>query len=67
MVSGPGFAAFVGWAVTSWLITGEAFAQFTSQYGNAAILEQSGGATAASFGSGSGLRRGVHHAAGARR
>lgn len=42
IVSGPGFAAFVGWAVASWLITGEAFAQFSSQYGNAAILEQSG-------------------------
>ncbi|WP_242453793.1 ABC transporter [Mycolicibacterium sp. P9-64] len=42
LVSGPGFAAFVGWAGASWLITGEAFAQFTSQYGNAAILAQSG-------------------------
>lgn len=42
LVSGPGFAAFVGWAAASWLITGEAFAQFTSQYGNAAILAQSG-------------------------
>ena len=42
IVSGPGFAAFVGWAVASWLITGQAFAQFTSQYGNAAILVQSG-------------------------
>lgn len=42
IVSGPGFAAFVGWAVASWLITGEAFAQFSSQYGNAAILAQSG-------------------------
>ncbi|MCZ8378961.1 ABC transporter [Mycobacterium sp. CPCC 205372] len=42
MVSGPGTAAFLGWAVISWLITGEAFAQFTSQYGNTAILQQSG-------------------------
>ncbi|MDF2826391.1 MAG: transporter [Mycobacterium sp.] len=42
MVSLPGFAAFLGWAMVSWLITGEAFAQFTSQYGNAAILAQSG-------------------------
>ena len=42
LVSGPGFAAFVGWAGASWLITGEAFAQFSSQYGNAAILAQSG-------------------------
>ncbi|MGB3482386.1 MAG: ABC transporter [Mycobacterium sp.] len=45
MVSLPGFVAFLGWAVVSWLITGEAFAQFTSQYGNSAILEQSGQAT----------------------
>jgi 4-amino-4-deoxy-L-arabinose transferase-like glycosyltransferase len=51
MVSGPGFAAFVGWAAVSWLITGEAFAQFTSQYGNSAILEQSG-STAPTFTSG---------------
>jgi hypothetical protein len=42
LVSLPGFAAFVGWAIASWLITGDAFAQFTSEYGNAAILEQSG-------------------------
>lgn len=42
IVSGPGVAAFLGWAAAGWLITGEAFAQFTSQYGNAAILEQSG-------------------------
>lgn len=42
IVSGPGAAAFLGWAAAGWLITGEAFAQFTSQYGNAAIMEQSG-------------------------
>jgi 4-amino-4-deoxy-L-arabinose transferase-like glycosyltransferase len=42
IVSGPGIAAFLGWAAAGWLITGEAFAQFSSQYGNAAILEQSG-------------------------
>jgi 4-amino-4-deoxy-L-arabinose transferase-like glycosyltransferase len=52
MVSGPGLAAFVGWAAISWLITGEAFAQFTSQYGNTAILAQSG---QGSHGLGSGL------------
>jgi hypothetical protein len=51
MVSGPGIAAFLGWAVISWLITGEAFAQFTSQYGNTAILQQSG-QTVPSVGSG---------------
>ncbi len=42
IVSGPGILAFLGWAAAGWLITGEAFAQFTSQYGNAAIMEQSG-------------------------
>jgi len=42
LVSAPGLGAFVGWAFTSWLITGQAFGQFTSQYGNTAILEQSG-------------------------
>lgn len=42
LVSGPGLAAFIGWAVTSWLITGQPFAQFTSQYGNSAILQQTG-------------------------
>lgn len=51
MVSGPGLATFLGWAAISWLITGEAFAQFTSQYGNAAILEQSGTETT-TFGAG---------------
>lgn len=51
MVSGPGTAAFLGWAAVSWLITGEAFAQFSSQYGNAAILEQSG-QTTTTFGAG---------------
>jgi hypothetical protein len=44
IVSGPGILAFLGWAAAGWLITGEAFAQFTSQYGNAAIMEQSGAA-----------------------
>ncbi|ULE33869.1 ArnT family glycosyltransferase [Mycobacterium sp. IDR2000157661] len=51
LVSGPGLASFVGWAATSWLITGEPFAQFTSQYGNAAILQQSG-TQAVDFGGG---------------
>ncbi|MGV0741194.1 ABC transporter [Mycolicibacterium sp. XJ870] len=52
LVSGPGFIAFVGWAIASWLITGNAFAQFSSQYGNAAIFLQSGGTGPASFGTG---------------
>lgn len=42
IISGPGVLAFIGWAIASWLITGEGFAQFTSEYGNRAILEQSG-------------------------
>lgn len=42
LVSGPGLGAFLGWAVASWLITGQPFAQFTSQYGNSAILKQTG-------------------------
>jgi hypothetical protein len=52
LVSGPGLFAFVCWAVTSWLITGEAFAQFSSQYGNKAILKQSGAAPAIGLGTG---------------
>jgi hypothetical protein len=51
VVSAPGVVSFLGWAVASWLITGEAFAQFTSRYGNSAILEQSG-AVQVGFGSG---------------
>jgi hypothetical protein len=51
LVSGPGLASFVGWAAASWLITGLPFAQFSSQYGNTAILEQSGLATS-DFGGG---------------
>ena len=42
IVSAPGLVAFIAWAVAGWLITGEAFGQFTSQYGNSAILKQSG-------------------------
>lgn len=42
VVALPGLLAFALWSATSWLITGEAFAQFSSQYGNSAILAQSG-------------------------
>ncbi|GGG28423.1 hypothetical protein GCM10007304_47870 [Rhodococcoides trifolii] len=45
LVASPGLVAFLVWAATSWLITGEALAQLSSSYGNAAILEQSGGST----------------------
>jgi uncharacterized membrane protein (UPF0136 family) len=43
LVAAPGIFAFIGWAASSWLITGQAFAQFSSQYGNSAILQQSEG------------------------
>ncbi|BEK97159.1 ArnT family glycosyltransferase [Nocardia seriolae] len=42
LVGAPVALSFVVWAATSWLITGQAFQQFTSQYGNSAILAQSG-------------------------
>lgn len=35
--------AFLTWTIASWMSTGELLAQFTSQYGNAAILEREGG------------------------
>lgn len=38
----PIVTAFVGWAVASYVITGEAFAQFTSQYGTAAQIAAGG-------------------------
>ncbi|OZF37952.1 ABC transporter [Rhodococcus sp. 14-2483-1-1] len=45
LVAGPGTAVFLVWVTTSWLITGEALAQLSSSYGNAAILTQSGGSS----------------------
>lgn len=42
VIGSPGILAFAGWAIASWLITGEAFGQFTSQYGNSAIVKNSG-------------------------
>lgn len=45
LVLAPGAAAFLAWSVTSWLITGSAFQQFSSVYGNSAIVEQSGAPT----------------------
>ncbi|WP_086007933.1 ArnT family glycosyltransferase [Nocardia concava] len=42
LVAAPVALAFVVWAGTSWLITGQGFQQFTSQYGNSAILAQEG-------------------------
>ncbi|MGW5381751.1 ArnT family glycosyltransferase [Nocardia sp. NPDC003963] len=43
LVAAPTGVAFVVWTVTSWLITGEPFQQFTSNYGNTSIIEQSSG------------------------
>jgi hypothetical protein len=41
----PFVTSFVGWAVASLVITGQPFAQFTSQYGNSAQLIASGSST----------------------
>ena len=43
VVAAPTALAFLAWSATSWLVAGSALAQFSSRYGNAAILEQSGG------------------------
>jgi len=47
----PLAATGIGWALYSWVLTGELFAQLTSLYGNRAILELEG-ARAAGFGTG---------------
>ncbi|MCZ4517311.1 glycosyltransferase family 39 protein [Rhodococcus ruber] len=52
LVAGPGTAVFLVWITTSWLITGEALAQLSSSYGNAAILSQSGGSSGDLLGTG---------------
>ncbi len=38
----PIVVAFVGFALISWVITGQALAQFSSTYGNASVLQTSG-------------------------
>ena len=38
----PAAAAVVGWAFASWAIIGEPFAQFTSDYGNSALVARAG-------------------------
>lgn len=40
----PGLIAFGAWSISSWLITGQAFQQFSSVYRNSAIIDQAGGA-----------------------
>ncbi|MDG3016669.1 glycosyltransferase family 39 protein [Speluncibacter jeojiensis] len=47
IVVAPGALAVSVWAVTSWLLTGQLFAQFQSGYGNSQILAQSGGPSSA--------------------
>jgi hypothetical protein len=50
----PVVTSFVGWAVASLVITSEAFAQFTSQYGTSAQIAAAGG-SAPKLGAGVGL------------
>ncbi|MFT4394485.1 ABC transporter [Gordonia lacunae] len=50
LVVAPSALAFLAWAAAGWLITGNAFAQFTSEYGNAAIIAQSGGSGSSTAG-----------------
>jgi hypothetical protein len=47
---GPFATAFVLWALTSWLITGTAFQQLSSSYGNSAQLQSRGLSTALTLG-----------------
>lgn len=42
VVGFPAVAAVVGWTFVSWVIVGEPFAQFTSGYGNAALVRNAG-------------------------
>ncbi|MEV5646730.1 glycosyltransferase family 39 protein [Nocardia sp. NPDC052254] len=46
IIAMPSAIAALGWAFASWIITGQAFAQLSSSYGNTSILEQSGGGAA---------------------
>lgn len=50
IVVAPFAVAFVLWAFTSWLITGTAFQQLSSSYGNAAQLQSRGLSTSLSLG-----------------
>ncbi len=44
LVAGPAAVAFSLWALVSWLVVGSPFEQFTSAYGNAALLAGAGAA-----------------------
>lgn len=50
VVVAPFATAFVLWALTSWLITGTAFQQLSSSYGNAAQLQSRGLSTSLTLG-----------------
>lgn len=41
VVALPALAAVIGWAAVSWVIIGEPFAQFSSEYGNSALVRAS--------------------------
>ena len=43
LVAAPLVAAFTLWAAASWVIVGHPFEQFSSQYGNSALVERGGG------------------------
>ena len=53
----PPAAAFFGWALASWVVIGEPFAQFSSQYGNSALVAASQEGNAALVGDGSAAGR----------
>lgn len=50
IVGVPVITAFVGWAITSFIITGHPFEQFSSEYGNASQLRVIGGGLTESLG-----------------
>jgi hypothetical protein len=46
LVGAPLLAAFLFWAIASWVIVGHPFDQFSSAYGNSALVENGGGEAA---------------------
>jgi hypothetical protein len=46
LVGAPLLAAFLFWAIASWVIVGHPFEQFSSSYGNSALVETGGGKAA---------------------
>jgi Dolichyl-phosphate-mannose-protein mannosyltransferase len=46
LVGAPLLAAFLFWAIASWVIVGHPFDQFSSAYGNSALVETGGGPAA---------------------